>query len=289
MADWNPKIIVLTGASSGIGFEIARGVLASGAVLVPLLRDNAKSRAALLRWQAEFGPQSISPFYADLSDLDQVRASARAILARFPKVDVLINNAGLQRFDYAQTSKGLELTWTVNFLAPVLLTHMLLPALTRAGAGRIVNTGSMVERWGHLDATPRPERFDGHQAYYRSKLALTMFGYALARRLDGTGVHLATFEPGMVRTDFARDFKGFYRVSSRLFRPFMKSPHKAAQTPLDLALSSRPFPQAAYFRGRHMRQSSLKSQDLVRQEGLYLEACSACGIAAEHFVAPPKT
>lgn len=274
------KLIVLTGASSGIGYEVARGVLDSGALLVPILRDTAKSKAVIKRWRSEFNAAAIFPFFADLSALSEVRKAASAILDQFPKVDVLINNAGLQRFEYIQAPDGYELTWTVNFLAPVLLTHLLLPGLLRSRNGRIINTGSMVERWGHIEEAQGGQRFDGHQAYYRSKLALTMHGYALARRLHNTRVRVATFEPGMVRTEFSRNFKGFYHLAAIAFRPFMKSAHKAAQIPLDLALSPRPLPQAGYFRRDRRARSSQRSYDLVRQDSLYLQACAACGVTS---------
>lgn len=200
------SIALVTGATDGIGLETARALTQRGDTVLVHGRTAEKAKAAA----ASLGPLA-TPVWGDLGALAQVRALAAQVaqvLGDRP-LDVLINNAGVFEAERRESADGHELTMAVNHLAPFLLTKLLLPALTKAPQGRVVNVSSMAHARGRLDLTDfeLKRHFEGYAAYATSKLANVLFTHALARRLAGTSVTTAALHPGVISTKLLR--KGF--------------------------------------------------------------------------------
>jgi NAD(P)-dependent dehydrogenase (short-subunit alcohol dehydrogenase family) len=231
------KTCIVTGASSGIGKAIALDLARLGATVVLVARDWSRTEAALNEIKARSGNHAIEMMVADLSSMAEVRELARSFAMRHEQLDVLVNNAGVQLWQRSVTPDGYETTFAVNYLAPFLLTNLLLDTLISSAPARVVNTSSFVYKWGtiNFDDLHGAAQYDSNKAYYQSKLAIVLFTQELARILKNTKVTANCFEPGMTKTDFARDFRGFYRFMSVIWKPFMRTPEKAAETAIYLA------------------------------------------------------
>lgn len=271
------KICLVTGASSGIGKATAIELAKREATVVMLCRDHERGEAALLEVKKVARTESVQLMFADLASQSAIRKFATDFRQRHDRLHVLINNAGLQLWDRSVTDGGIETTFAVNYLAPFLLTNLLLDLLKASTPSRIVNVCSMVHKWASIDFEDLQEErnYRSKQAYGQSKLALLLFSYELARRLNGSGVTVNAMEPGMVRTDFARDFRGFYRLMARLWRPFMKSPEKGAETVVYLAAS----PEVEGITGKYFRKNRPISSSALSYDVGY--ARRLWGISAE--------
>ena len=196
----NQKTMVITGATSGIGLRMAHTLAESGAPLVLVARTPERGEEAAAAITATTGNRDIEVVGIDLGNRVAIRSGAAQIVKRHPRIDVLVNNAGLQSRQRRETSEGVELVWTTNVLAPFLLTNLLRPALEAAGNARIVTTASSFA--GDLDLDDvefRRRPYSAMASYRQSKQANRMWTWALAWRLKGTGVTANTFNPGLVR------------------------------------------------------------------------------------------
>jgi NAD(P)-dependent dehydrogenase (short-subunit alcohol dehydrogenase family) len=232
--DMAERVAVVTGATGGIGKEIARGLARMDATVVIGARDRRRGDATA---DELAGGARVHAMELDVADIASIRAFAAAFRERFGELHVLVNNAGAWFSDRRESTDGYELTFATNVLGPHLLTELLLDPLRAAGRARVVNIVSAIA--GHYDATDLQftrRRFDGYQAYAQSKAALRMLTWELAARLAGTGVTANAAAPGFVRSDFNRNAHGLratmINVSARLFAV---SPAKGADTPLWVA------------------------------------------------------
>lgn len=232
-------VCLITGANSGIGKAAALGLARQGCRVVMVCRDTRRCEAARSDIVDQSGNPDVDLLMADLASQVSVRALAATVQKNYPKLEVLINNAGIGKAERVLSEEGLELTFAVNHLAPFLLTNLLLPTLKASAPARIINVSSVVHRWAYLDFDnlQGEQRYRMDSAYNQSKLANVFFTYELARRLRGTGITANSLEPGMTRTRFAREYRGFKKLMTRLWRPFMKTPEQAAETILYLATS----------------------------------------------------
>ncbi len=198
-------MIVVTGASSGIGAAAAVRLAREGATVVPVGRD-ARRLGAVARRIESAGGDSAEPHRADFGSLSEVRRLALELLDRHERIDVLVNNAGTYTPRRELTEDGHERTFEVNHLAPFLLTNLLLERLRAAAPARIVATSSDAHRGGLLDFDDLEleRRWSAMRAYANSKLANVLFTHALARRLAGQGVVANCFHPGVVATRLVR-------------------------------------------------------------------------------------
>jgi NAD(P)-dependent dehydrogenase (short-subunit alcohol dehydrogenase family) len=197
------KVVVITGASSGLGLETAKQLAGAGAEIVMICRDQARGQRA----QSEVaGIATAKPpvlMLADLAVQAEVRHVARATRDRYDHIDILINNAGSAFSRREQTADGLELTWATNHLAPFLLTELLLPALVAAPAGRVVNvTSEIYSRKLDLRNLQGERKYSYFGAYRISKLGNVLFTTELARRIASSGVTVVSVSPGPARTNF---------------------------------------------------------------------------------------
>jgi NAD(P)-dependent dehydrogenase (short-subunit alcohol dehydrogenase family) len=199
------KTVLITGATDGIGRESARGMLArSWHVLV-----HGRSRAKAERSAAELAEAQkdacATPVWGDLSRMSEVVELAQQALALAPRLDVLLNNAGVYEARRRLTDDGFEMTMAVNHFAHFLLTRRLLPAVLSTH-GRIVTVSSMTHQSGRLDVQDLAfgKGYDGYTAYSTSKLANLLFTRSLANRLEGTGVTANALHPGVIGTKLLR-------------------------------------------------------------------------------------
>jgi len=231
------KVCLVTGATSGIGLVTAHELARQGARVLLVGRNSARCAETIEQIRARTGNQDVKALLADLSSQRQIRDLARHVRGRYPRLDVLINNAGGMWLKREVTVDGLEMTFAVNHLAYFLLTHLLLDTLQASAPARVVNVASNAHRKAMLDFDDlQGERhYGGWRAYCRSKLANLLFTYELARRLAGTGVTANALHPGWVATGFARNngFRG--RLFQLAARCLAVSPEKGARTMLYLA------------------------------------------------------
>ena len=234
------KVVLITGADSGIGKETALGLARMGASLVLVCRDRKKAETAKEEIAKAAGNASIELLLADLLVQREVRRVAGEFNATHPRLDVLVNNAGAGFMSYGETEDGIERTMAVNYFAPFLLTNLLLETLKNSAPSRVVNVASSEHSSGHLDLENinKDSRMGtvGSGAYARSKLALVLFTHELARRLQGTGVTANCLHPGAVRTKIWNN-SGALTPLFRFFSLFMASAEKGARTSIYLASS----------------------------------------------------
>lgn len=226
------QIIVITGASDGIGAAAARQLTAKGARVVLVGRSAPKTTAIASELQA--------PYYlADFAELQQVRQLAAQLMADYPRIDVLVNNAGGIMGQRQLTTDGFEKTFQVNHLAPFLLTNLLMPTLVASRATIIQTSSIAAKRFGHIDIDDlQNERaYTPQKAYGDAKLANILFTRELQRRFQHQGVAAVAFHPGIVATGFASHTTHLmrYLYHSPLTRLFTISPAQGADTLVWLA------------------------------------------------------
>jgi NAD(P)-dependent dehydrogenase (short-subunit alcohol dehydrogenase family) len=201
------KTVVITGATSGLGFETARALAQAGARVIVLGRNIDSLREAGSRLIAMELPGRIETAILDLADLDNVRLSARQLLERYPKIDTLVNNAGVMACPLSRTKQGFEMHFGTNHIGHFLFTVLLAPALIAGAPARVVNLSSAAHKISDLDfADPNFERseYQRWEAYGASKTANVLFTVALDSRLADKGVRSYAVHPGVIRTNLSR-------------------------------------------------------------------------------------
>ena len=232
-------ICLITGATEGVGKATAVALAKKGFRVVLAARNAAKAEA-LARELTALGDGVADHIVADLASLRQTRALAATFSRRYPRLDVLINNAGVFLPTRTETEDGFETTYQINYLSHFLLTQLLLGELEKSEQGRIVNLSSSVYAVGRFD--PRnlqsEEKFSVLGTYSASKLFMLMFTRELARRLAGTRVTANAVHPGIVRTRMMLRAPGLaFRTMSYLSLPFSISAERGARTSVHLASS----------------------------------------------------
>ena len=258
------KIIMVTGATAGIGEVTTHNLAAMGATLILVARNEVKAKALQANIQQQTGRQ---PEYllADLSDLSQCRQLAKQFQAKHDRLDVLVNNAGAFFLNRQESVDGFELTLATNHLNYFLLTNLLLDSLKASENARIVNVASDAHRGNiiNFDDLNNTQNYAGMRVYGQSKLANIMFTYELARQLEGTQVTANSLHPGFVRTNFAKN-NGWL---SRLLVPVIQlagiSKEKGAETMTYLASS----PAAEGVSGKYFeKKTAVSSSDVSYDE-----------------------
>lgn len=266
----NDRVCIVTGPTSGIGKETACGLARLGAHVVLACRDAAKGSAVREAILADVGQASLEVRAIDLADPDSIRAFAADFQATRPRLDVLVNNAGVLAFRRRLTPRGLESHFAVNVLGPFLLTQSLLPTLKAGAPSRVVNVGSATHLNGRveLDNLQGERRYSFLHAYSSSKLEILLLTYELARRLEGTGVTANCVHPGGIRTDLYNGLP----FPFRFVKYFMADPVTGAAPVVRLA--SDPDLEATtgrYFDRLSEARSSEESYDAVLAARLWEE------------------
>ncbi|MGB3588061.1 MAG: SDR family oxidoreductase [Tunicatimonas sp.] len=238
------KICVVTGANSGIGKVTARELAKRGAQVVMLCRNEEKAERAKEDILRVCGHSRVDIVLVDLASTQQIHSAAERINENYPKVDMLVNNAGLiTNNTRSTTDDGFEMTFGVNHLAPFLLTQLLLNKVLATDRGNIINVSSEAHRFASFDLTDlqyEKRKYNGLKAYCSSKLCNILFTRELSQRLPSHVVSNA-LHPGAVASNFGGGVSSFFGIAMQLARPFMISEEKGAETSIYLATSEEGF------------------------------------------------
>ena len=259
------KIMLITGTTSGIGRVAAESLAQQGAHVVLVGRNPAKTEAAVADIRRATGSTAVDYLLADLSVQAEVRRLADQFHSRYPRLDVLVNNAG-GIFRLRQLSPdGRERTLALNHLSYFLLTHLLLDALRASAPARIVNVASNAHRLVrglNLDDLDSAQGYSGFGVYASSKLANILFTYELARRLEGSGVTANALHPGLIRSGFGANNGRLWQLIYVFINALGRTPAQGAQTVIHLAASAEVEGLTGqYFAERQARRSSPASYD----------------------------
>ncbi|WP_113625497.1 oxidoreductase [Pectobacterium peruviense] len=235
--DQSGKCFVVTGANTGIGFEISRVLAACGARVLLACRDEEKAKDAMVKIK-QYSPQAELVFLPlDLADLNSVHAAIAKVLAE-PRLDALINNAGVMTPPLMRTKQGFELQFGVNHLGTFALTSLLLPKLAETSGARVVVTSSIAHKGGKIDWDDlnAERRYSRMSRYAASKLANALFFFELDRRLKASGspVIAVGCHPGMAATELGR-YMGPLQILLPATRLFLNTAAQGAWPALQAA------------------------------------------------------
>jgi NAD(P)-dependent dehydrogenase (short-subunit alcohol dehydrogenase family) len=230
------KTIIITGSNSGIGKEAAHILAKSGHRILMLCRDSEKSNQVQWEIIAQSGNEAVFLVPVDLSDPGSMRAAVAQIKNEYPVIDVLVNNAGIYKVKRQETPGGLEMTLAVNFLAPFMLSQMLLENLQASGNGRIINVVSELYKSGSIDFDNLmlEKGYKAGDAYANAKLATVLYTVALAKRVENTGLCVNAMHPGVLATDAFRDYPA---LLTKMLNLFLEKPNKGGERIAYLATS----------------------------------------------------
>ena len=234
------RVALVTGATSGLGLATATALARLGAGVRLLARDAERGEQARARVVERSGSTDVELLLCDLSDLGDIRRFASAFVAREPRLDVLVNNAGVLPAERTVTADGLELAFATNVAAPFLLTRLLLGLLRDSAPSRIVNVssgGMYTQRLRVDDLQMERGEYDGTVAYARTKRAEVVLTELWAQRLEGSGVVVHAMHPGWADTPGVRSsLPTFYKLT----RPLLRTPEQGADTIVWLAAAAEP-------------------------------------------------
>jgi NAD(P)-dependent dehydrogenase (short-subunit alcohol dehydrogenase family) len=271
-SDLHGRTCLVSGASTGIGLATAVALARRGARLWLVSRDPVRGNEALEKVTAASRGEDARLILQDLSCHEGVRAAAREFLDSGEPLHILVNNAGAVFFDRRETADGLEATFALNHLAPFHLTLLLLERIVASAPARIITVSSAGHTQGRIrfDDLGATRSYHGFVQYCNTKLGNLLFSYALARRLEGTGVVAHALHPGVFRSRLGMDNRGLLRSLWKWVHPIMSSPERAAETTIYLA--SAPEVQdvnGGYWSRCRPRKSSRRSRDREVGERLW--------------------
>jgi NAD(P)-dependent dehydrogenase (short-subunit alcohol dehydrogenase family) len=233
------KLCVVTGANAGIGKAIALALTQAGLRVVMVCRDAQKGAQAAAEIKTAVPDNPPTLLIGDLGSIAGVRQIAADLLAQYPQIHILINNAGVWATKRKLNADGLETSFMVNHLAPFLLTNLLLERLQASRPARIVNINAGLYVKGQLDLEKTPYGHDFHslKSYANTKLANVLFTQELARRLEGSGVTVNAIHPGVIRTELGNR-SGPLGWLLKLIKRSWKTPEEGAKSPVWLATAA---------------------------------------------------
>ena len=283
------RVVMVTGASSGIGRVTARDLAARGDEVVAVSRPGGRGERAAAELARDTGGV-VHHLGADLSSVADAKALAAAFRARFSRLDALVLNAGAFFSTRQETPEGFERTWALNHLGVAVPAILLADLLIATPAARVVITSSNAAmggrmRWDDLGMM----RYSGFGAYAQSKLANQIFTRALADRLQGTGVVVHAMHPGFVATDFGADagsLTGLVRFTQRLFA---RTPERGADTLTYLAVD--PVARASsggYWVDRRARPMAPAAREAGAADRLWQVTLDQGGLVAADLAAFPR-
>ncbi|KAK5898137.1 hypothetical protein CgunFtcFv8_015579 [Champsocephalus gunnari] len=232
------KTVVITGANTGIGKETAIDLAKRGAKIIMACRDMERGEAAKKEVIESSGSENVLCMKLDLADSKSIREFAEAINKDEPKLNILVNNAGVMVCPYGKTADGFEMQIGVNHFGHFLLTHLLIDLIKRSAPARIITVSSIAHSWSsmNLEDINSEKSYDKKRAYSQSKLANVLFTRSLAKRLEGTGVTTYSLHPGVVQTDLWRHLNAPTRAIMKMVSPFTKTSSQGAQTSIYCAV-----------------------------------------------------
>jgi NAD(P)-dependent dehydrogenase (short-subunit alcohol dehydrogenase family) len=279
-------VAIVTGASAGIGLETALGLARAGMRVVMTGRSAGRTERARRFVAERSGNQQVTTALADFARLAEIRRLAGEMLQAHPRIDVLVNNAGLMTPKYELSADGYELVFAVNHLAPFLLTNLLLDRLKASAPARIVTVASEAHRGARIDPAhinpaelAHPQDWGAVKTYGRSKLCNILFTRELAARLAGSGVVATCLHPGVVATALGNRGGSLIGLGWRFVKPFMLSPEKGAETSIFLATVADPTPfHGAYVIRKQAAQPAPAARDDALARRLWEESARLVGL-----------
>jgi NAD(P)-dependent dehydrogenase (short-subunit alcohol dehydrogenase family) len=279
--DLTGKIFVITGATSGLGLMTARGLASTGATVVVAGRDPQRLLSAAEDITSETPTAAVETVEMELDNLASVRSAAAELGARFPRIDVLVNNAGVMFTPFGRTEDGFELQLGVNHLGHFELTRGVMPSLLNAGSARVVNLSSDGHHIFDIDLEdPNWERqpYDKFKAYGSAKTANLLFTVALDARYRDSGVRSFAVHPGTVATSLSRhmsrdDMKAMMGLGTSSNEPAAKPPRLEVISAEEGAATS---------------VWASMSDDLAGLGGLYLKECAVSDGAMPYATDPVR-
>ena len=274
------EVAVITGTTHGIGRVVSRELARAGRTVVMLCRDIPAAGAVREEILALVPRATVLVVHCDLASLASVREAADAVRRNHPRIDLLVNNAGMVSTRHRMSVDGFELTFATNHLGPFLLTALL--RSTFGAAARIVNVASRAHFRGRLDlkhVNDARAPYKAVAAYAQSKLANVLFTFALARRLSGTGICVNCLHPGVVATNL---LPRWLRLIKPLLTPVIFDVERGARTTLHLSLAG----EAAGVTGRYFDEhqnptpAAALAEDLELQETLWVRSAQWTGVPA---------
>ena len=260
---------MITGANSGIGKATAIGLAHLGASLVLVCRNKSRAEKAIADIKEKTGNESIDLIIADLSSQREIHNLVSEFKSRYDKLNVLINNAGVNLGKRILTEDGIETTFAVNYLAYFMLSNLLLDVLKRSAPARIINVASSIQAKSiDFEDLNGKKHYGQLKAYAQSKLAVVLFTYEFSRRIKGTGISVNCLHPGYVKTNMIRNFRPFVKYFYHLVGLFMKTPKRGAKTSIYLA--SNPEIDGAtglyYKRRKEAKSSKISNDDTIAKK-----------------------
>jgi len=270
---------VVTGANAGLGRATSSRLAEKGTQVVMVCRDAARGKAARDEIVSKTKNDSIELMVADMSSLASVRKLAEELTVSHSSLDVLINNAAVFLRDRIVTKEGFEQMFATNYLGPFLLTRLLVPNLERGKPSRIINVTAPSTTRPNLDDLQGERKFSALNSFGASKSADLLFTYALARRLEGRGVTVNSFHPGIMKTGLNRTAPAPVRLISGTMNLFVgRPPALAAEGLVQLAMSE----EFADINGQLIHGGKTMAapfiEDIDLQERLWRASCSLVGV-----------
>jgi NAD(P)-dependent dehydrogenase (short-subunit alcohol dehydrogenase family) len=255
------KIVLITGVTSGIGKETALGLAELGATIVFTSRDNLRGEKTRNELISATNNQNIDMLECDLASFESIKNCCKKFKSKYDNLHVLINNAAIWDFNKRISKDGIENIFATNYLAPFLMTNLLLDMLKKSNPSRIINvTSGMHYGTINFDDIEFKQNFSGAKAYRQSKLALILFTRLLAKKLEGTGVTVNCVHPGLNKTRLGRDAG---RFSQKIFKLMGKDPKIGAETLIYLASSTDVENiTGEYFAKKEIKKSSKESYNM---------------------------
>lgn len=253
------KIVLITGANSGVGLETAKGLAAVGFDLIFLVRSEAKAKATQDVILQRFPDTKIDYEIADLENIVSVKKAVQNIRKRYTKIDGIINNAGYSADTVLFTKEGYERSFIANHLGHFVMTINLLDLVEASGEGRIISVSSAAHGLGKVSRflKKNDKNLTAFKAYADGKLANILFTKGLAKRLAGKPIMAFSLHPGVVETNFGGNFTGFSSFLVKLAKPFMISSKEGAETSIFLATT--PFENVKRDNGKYFAKCKVKS------------------------------
>ncbi len=262
------KTIIVTGSNSGIGKEAAQNLAKSDHRVLMLCRDSKKSEHVHKEIVAQSGNENIFLIPVDLSDPISIRSAVEQVKCQYPKIDVLVNNAGLYKVKREETANGIEKTFAVNYLAPFMLSQMLLENLEASENGRIINVVSELYKSGSInfDNLMLKTGYKADNAYANSKLAAVLYTTELAKRVRDKGITVNALHPGVLATSAFRDYPNLIMKFMNLF---LENPKKGGERIAYLATSDEVKEiSGRYFYKTEEREIAISAQERGKTEKL---------------------
>lgn len=278
------KTVVITGANTGIGKETSIDLAKRGAKVIMACRDMEKAQAAVKEVIEMSGNENVVCMKLDLADSKSIREFAEAINKDEPKLNILINNAGVMVCPYGKTADGFEMQIGVNHFGHFLLTYLLIDLIKRSAPARIITVSSMAHSWGsiNLEDINSEKGYNKNSAYSQSKLANILFTRSLAKRLEGTGVTTYSLHPGVVQTELWRHLSGPQQFVMKMVSPFTKNSSQGAQTSIYCAVEpSLEKETGGYYSDCAPANCSAAGKDDVLAEKLWELSCRLLSVTWE--------